>query len=233
MQALANLGPVEWSRLSRATTLLLYRVFYGALAFTVLAYLIKIRLLLKLPTVVDSTPPRGNEIQGIRYAYLTLAMPRAVESQRRDWSSYFEFAGLHIAIAFNLGVAVAFPFLHEAMRKPSVIFTLQWILTLGAGIGIIRLANRLTRSEMRAISSLDDYFCLSMLTIWMLAGIPAFSQESEAGLLAFYLLATVFLMYMPFSKISHFVYWAFLRYYLGKHFGHRGVYPRKVLPRAG
>ncbi|MFI5341044.1 MAG: hypothetical protein ACHQ7N_14555 [Candidatus Methylomirabilales bacterium] len=233
MQPLANQGPLEWSRLGPVTTLLVSEVFYGALAFMVLAYLIKIRQLLKLPPVVESTPPRGDEVRGIRYAYLTLALPWTVEGQRQDWSSYVEFACLHIVIAFNLGVAISLPVAHEALRNSSVILALQWILTAGAGIGIIRLANRLTRREMRAISAPDDYFSLAMLTLWMLAGVSAVSQDSEGGLLAFYLLATFFVIYMPFSKISHFVYWAFARYYMGKHFGHRGVYPRKVLPKVG
>ncbi len=233
MQAFANQGPLEWSRLGPVTTLLVYKVFYGALAFMVLAYLIKIRQLLKQPPVVESTPPRGDEVRGIRYAYLTLAIPWELESQRQDWSSYVEFACLHIVIAFNLGMAFTLPIAHEALRKPWVVSALQWTFTAGAGIGIIRLANRLTRREMRAISSPDDYFCLATLTLWMLAGISAISQDSEVGLLVFYLLATLIMIYMPFSKISHFAYWPFIRYYMGKHFGHRGVYPRKVLPKAG
>jgi hypothetical protein len=30
---------------------------------------------------------------------------------------------------------------------------------------------------------------------------------------------------VPFSKISHYLYYPFTRYYLGKSLGYRGVYP--------
>ena len=99
-------------------------------------------------------------------------------------------------------------------------------------MGFIRLANRLTQGALRAISSADDYLSLVLLTLWMLAGLSAVSQQSGVGLLVYYLLATLCLIYMPFSKLSHFVYWPFIRYHMGKHFGHRGVYPRKVSPKA-
>ncbi len=233
MEPLADQGLLDWDRLGPVTTILVYEIFFGALGFMVLAYLVKIRRLLKLPAVVESTPPRGDEVRGIRYAYLTLAIPWELESQRQDWSSYVEFACLHISIAVNLGMALTLPMAHEALRRPSVITALHWILLTGAAIGLLRLTNRLTQRALRAISSPDDYLCLVLLTMWMLAGLSAISQQSGAGLLVYYLLATLCLIYMPFSKLSHFVYWPFIRYHMGKHFGHRGVYPRKVSPKAG
>jgi len=96
-----------------------------------------------------------------------------------------------------------------------------------------RLLRRALQPEMRAISSPDDYFCLATLVLWMLAGILAVPQTSLTWLRTFYLLATFFLIYVPFSKISHYIYWPFIRYYMGKHLGHRGVYPKKVVPQIG
>ena len=34
-----------------------------------------------------------------------------------------------------------------------------------------------------------------------------------------------FLIYVPFSKISHYLYYPFTRYWLGKTLGHRGSMP--------
>jgi hypothetical protein len=34
-------------------------------------------------------------------------------------------------------------------------------------------------------------------------------------------------VYVPFSKISHYLYYPFTRYYFGKSMGYRGVYPLK------
>jgi hypothetical protein len=40
-------------------------------------------------------------------------------------------------------------------------------------------------------------------------------------------MTTLFLIYVPFSKISHYLYYPFSRYFMGKTMGHRGVFPRK------
>lgn len=231
MQPMETQAVLHWSQLGPVTKLLAHELHYGALAFMVLAYTIKIRQLLKLPAIMEGTPPRGDYAKAIRYAYMTLITPWELESQRRDWSSYVEFALFHIAIAFSIGTAFSMPVAHEAMRNPLVVSVLRWIFTVGAAIGIIRLANRLRRREMRAISSPDDYFCLATLTLWMASGVFAVPQQSETALLVFYALATFFLIYVPFSKISHYVYWPFVRYYMGRHFGHRGVYPKKAVPK--
>ncbi len=42
---------------------------------------------------------------------------------------------------------------------------------------------------------------------------------------SFFILTAFFLIYVPFSKISHYLYYPFTRYYLGKTLGHRGVHP--------
>jgi hypothetical protein len=44
-------------------------------------------------------------------------------------------------------------------------------------------------------------------------------------MLGYFFLASFFLVYVPFSKISHYLYYPFTRYYLGKSLGHRGVFP--------
>lgn len=233
MQPMTNPGLLDWGQLSSLTTLLAHELHYAALAFMILAYALKIRHLLKLPAIVEGTPPRGDHAKAIRYAYLTLAMPWELESQRQQWWRWIEFALFHIAIAFGIATAFSLPLAHETLRNAAFIRGLQVIFGIAAAIGISRLVRRMADPAMRAISSPDDYFCLMTLTVWMAAGILAVPQRSEGWLLAFYLLATFFLIYVPFSKISHYVYWPFIRYYIGKHFGHRGVYPKKAVPHIG
>jgi nitrate reductase gamma subunit len=83
---------------------------------------------------------------------------------------------------------------------------------------------------MRAISSPDDYFSLMLLTVWFLFGVLAAPNDVAGGegvLLTFFLLTAFFLVYVPFSKISHYLYYPFTRYYLGRTLGHRGVFPMR------
>ena len=99
-------------------------------------------------------------------------------------------------------------------------------------IGIYRLIRRLAVPVMRLISTPDDYFSLSMLIVWFfigtatqahIAGVRQFPQEG--WVIAYLYLTSFFLLYVPFSKISHYLYYPFTRWYIGKALGHRGSYP--------
>ena len=79
----------------------------------------------------------------------------------------------------------------------------------------------------------DDYFSMILLNIWLVTAFFAVRQTSEPWLIAFFGTTTFFLIYVPFSKISHYLLWPFIRYYQGKHFGHRGVYPKKMVANNG
>jgi hypothetical protein len=55
--------------------------------------------------------------------------------------------------------------------------------------------------------------------------VPNNYQQGETVLLIYFFLTAFFLMYVPFSKISHYLYYPFARYWFGKSMGYRGVYP--------
>jgi nitrate reductase gamma subunit len=83
---------------------------------------------------------------------------------------------------------------------------------------------------MRLISTPDDYFSLVLMSSFFASGVFAVPNEykvSEGPLIFFFIMTTFFLIYVPFSKISHYLYYPFTRYFLGKTMGHRGVFPRK------
>ncbi len=85
---------------------------------------------------------------------------------------------------------------------------------------------------MKLISTPDDYFSLFMLTAWF--GLGVVTQAHLAGvagyegvniLVAYLFLTSFFLIYVPFSKISHYLYYPFTRIWIGRALGHRGSYP--------
>lgn len=223
---------VNWHELMPFTELLVHKLHYIALAFMVVAYTIKIRLMLKKPLAKEGTPTKGDHGKAIQYAFFLLARPDEMESTRRQWFRWLEFAVFHVAMAVGIAVAFTMPWAHEAMKGSFIIVFQQGIFGIAVLIGISRLVRRITRADMRAISSPDDYFCLILLTLWMFSGVMNAPQTSEFWLLAYFSMATFFLFYVPFSKISHYVCWPFMRYYMGKHFGHRGVYPKKRIAGA-
>ncbi len=218
-----------WENLADHTKLVMNQLHYGGLAFMVLAYTIKIRQLLAKPAAAEGTPARGDHSSAVRYAYMTLAMPWEIEEQKKHWFRYLEFVLFHIAMAVGIGYAFTLPIVPELMKNQIVVLASQAIFAAGFLIGVSRLARRIFSAEMRVISTPDDYFCLALLTVWMGSGALAAPLVNETYLFTFYCLATFFLFYVPFSKISHYVYYAFIRFYVGKHFGHRGTFPKKSL----
>jgi nitrate reductase gamma subunit len=221
--------PVEFSY----STEIVMRVAHLALVFMVVVYVLRIRWILKFEAERDRTPARGVQREGIRYAYATLAKPWKLPSTRRHWFRWLEFALFHLAVAITIALTFLIPYAPRLVSPPTVTHFLQAVIALGALIGLSRLARRLVRPEMRVISSPDEIFSLVMLVVWMLAGVLAAPMRSEPAILTFFLLTTFFLIYVPFSKISHYIYWPFIRFYLGKQLGHRGVYPPKAVPRHG
>jgi nitrate reductase gamma subunit len=131
-----------------------------------------------------------------------------------------------ITLAFVSTVAVGF------LKIPAVFVVFEALLIGAFLIGVYRILRRLLRPVMRLISTPDDYFSLTMLTVWFalgavteahIYGMVAFANELI--LVAYLLLTSFFLLYVPFSKISHYLYYPFTRIWIGRALGHRGSYP--------
>jgi nitrate reductase gamma subunit len=114
------------------------------------------------------------------------------------------------------------------LASDTVVTVLQVVIGAAFVVGLMRFVRRVGNRYMRAISSPDDYFSLTLLTAWFFFAVLAVPNEIAGGewhLVTYFMLTAFFLVYVPFSKISHYLYYPFTRYYLGKSLGHRGVYP--------
>lgn len=201
-----------------------------ALAFMGTVYLLRLWWMFRFKAAKEITYGVGNKKAGIAYSMANVAMPWAMESVRTNWSFYAQFVIFHLGVVAAISATFIIPYWPE-------VFEIQWIvrifqLALGAAfaVGIIRLVRRITNPVMRLISTPDDYFSLILLTAFFAAGIFAVPNEyevSEWPLIIFFLMTTLFLVYVPFSKISHYLYYPFTRYFLGKTMGHRNIFPRK------
>ena len=218
---------MDWDKLGPVTNLLVHSLHYVSLLFMILAYAYKIYQLMQKPFAGEGTPARGDHDKSIKYAFMTLALPWEMESTSKHWFRYAEFCVFHLAMGLGIGIAFIMPWAHSLLGAGVIVYFMQLVFAVALLIGISRLLRRLADPAVRAISTPDDYFCIALLSAWMLTGIFMAPQTSEFWLFAFYFLATFFLFYVPFSKISHYVYWPFMRFYMGRHFGHRGVWPKK------
>ena len=176
------------------------------------------------PTGAPDTTP----IKGILYSWANVVSPWAMESTRRKPLFYAQFVVFHLGVVAAIGLSFIIPYVPSLLEIAALRTLLQVMIGAACLVGLIRLVRRMGNPYMRAISSPDDYFSLVLLTVWFFfaaLAVPNDTTNGEGHLLAFFLLTAFFLIYVPFSKISHYLYYPFTRYYFGKSMGYRGVYP--------
>lgn len=151
-------------------------------------------------------------------------------STRRHAGFYAQFVVFHLGVAASILMSFLISYAPEWIAARPVVITLQTIFAAAFATGVARLVRRIASPYIRAISSPDDYFSLALLVVWLALSFLAAPNDRARGetpLIAYFLLTAFFLMYVPFSKISHYLFYPFARWYLGRTLGHRGVYPLK------
>ena len=211
-------------------------VHWIALGVMVVVYTSRILWLLHFKAAKDlsvaNESGRVSAKEGAYYSLANVVMPWSMESTRRGMFFYATFVLFHLGV--TAGISLAFiSTLAPSFVANKLVAWVFGVLIFGAFLtGIGRLIRRLKVPYMRLISTPDDYFSLCMLICWFglgtmtqahVAGVEAFAS---LGFMVFYLyLTSFFLLYVPFSKISHYLYYPFTRWYLGKALGHRGSFP--------
>jgi nitrate reductase gamma subunit len=211
-----------------------HRLQEAALVFMAVVYAIRIGWFLRFKPGRDRQAPGGrpgtDTREGIRYSLGIVAMPWAMESTRRHPLLYAQFVIFHVGVTAAIVLSFIIPYAPEWLRPGAVVLAFQAAIGGAFLVGMARIVRRVGDRDLRAISSPDDYFSLVLLTAWFCFGVlaaPNDPSRTEAPLLTFFLLTAFFLVYVPFSKISHYLYYPFTRYYLGRTLGHRGVYPMR------
>lgn len=211
----------------------------GALIFMTLVYIIRLYWLTRFPAGKERQAPTGrgdtNPRKGFIYSWANIAMPWAMESTRQKFFNYVQFVLFHLGVTAAIILMFSISFYFKDNPLPETL-AMVFRLFIGAAflIGVIRIFRRLGSKYLRAISSPDDHFSLWLLTTWFLIGFLAAPNDIRLGewrLFAFFIMGSFFLVYVPFSKISHYLYYPFTRYYLGKSMGRRGVFPLKRVPQ--
>lgn len=209
-------------------------VHWVALAFMGTVYTMRLFWILKFKAGKDRQAPGerfGNTtIYPALYSLANVAMPGKMESTRENYGFWMNFVLFHVCAFSGIFFAIISsaypPFVHHKF----IAFYFLLIFVGGFFIGLYRVIRRIKSPVLRLVSSPDDYFAMSTLTVWFALGVFAVSYilgwvENVNWMVAFYFVTSFFLFYVPFSKISHYLYYPFTRYYIGKTLGHRGSMP--------
>lgn len=219
------------NKVSLALTILQEPIQYACLAFMALMYAIKIYQLMKKPGPPEKAELKGDRFAGAMHSLANVLRPWGMESTRNNLYFYVEFAIFHIAVFLTIGTTFFIPLVPQ-MMTPFVTKVIMVFMALAFLIGLRRIYRRLTVPEIRIISSPDDYFAIILMTVFFAVGFGALwlwlEGRPETGWMwVFFLMTTFFLLYVPFSKISHYVLYPFGRVMFGQIFGGRGILNRK------
>jgi len=205
-----------------------------ALSFMAVVYIVKIRWILSHKAGKERQAPSsgGKEVPSVAiiYSLANIAMPWTMESTRKNPLFYAQFVLFHLGVTAAIILSFIIPYGAGLLESNLIVLIFQIFTGAAFVVGILRIIRRLTNKYIKAISTPDDYFSLILLTVWFFFAfwsVPNNYQQGETILLTYFWLTAFFLVYVPFSKISHYLYYPFTRYYLGKTMGRRGVYPMK------
>lgn len=191
-------------------------------ATLVVLYLLRLAVLLRRRRARDlASNPKGSVWRGTLDALVTIVAPWKMESTRKHWMRYVEFVVFHAGVFANIALSFVIAYAPGVLSRPArgVTFAL-----LGAALaaGGLRLYRRAARPDMRAISTPDDYIALGMVLLFLVTGLLSLVGW-RPGTIAYFVVAALFLVYEPFSKIRHYIYYPFARYFYGATAGRRGV----------
>jgi hypothetical protein len=209
---------------------------YAALTWMASLYAYKIYSLLKKPFPPEFAELKGDRTSGALYSLSNVLRPWDMESTEKNLGFYAQFMIFHIAVAVTIGSTFIIP-LWPQLMTPFFAGIIMVFMIAAFLIGLYRIFRRLTAEEMKIISSFDDHFAIWLmtaffgvgaLTMWQWIGARANLVQNSAArdfplMWLFFLMTTFFLIYVPFSKISHYVLYPFGRVNFGKIFGGRGV----------
>jgi nitrate reductase gamma subunit len=213
-------------------------VHWIALVVMVIVYTMRIRWLLSFKLGKDKSAPgnpaQSNKKKGARYSLFNVAMPWSMESTRKPkgFVFYLSFVLFHLGVVAGITLAFVSTIAPDFLRVPVVGWTVMFFIVAAFLVSLYRIARRTLRPLMRLISTPDDYFSLFMLTVWFAIGAATqaylmgiWGVTSDIFQIVYLYLTSFFLLYVPFSKISHYLYYPFTRIYIGRALGHRGSYP--------
>jgi hypothetical protein len=171
----------------------------------------------------DRSTPKGDPATGVRYAFTWGMAPWAKESTRRHWLAYLRGIAFHLAIFLGLALFVGSPWLSLLPREWRL--ALATATGLGAVFGLAGFVARFVERNLRALSTLDDYFAVLLVSLFLAAASAALINL--ALLPVFYFVSAAMLVYAPLGKIRHCIYYAYSRLFFGKFVGRRAVLPHE------
>ena len=204
-----------------------YELQAVALIWMAVIYSINAYQLSRLPMPWEKGDQAGNPKSGVIRSYGSIFMPWSMESSRKHGWRWLFFGLYHIGALVAIVNTFTLPFTPQLMTGTvKLIFAI--LIAPSVVVGLIKLIQRMTKPELRHISTFDDYFSLISLEFFLFFGVMTLLTGTPFWSISYFLITAFFLFYVPFSKISHYIYFFFAHVITGWRYGYRGIIPQKT-----
>ncbi len=180
--------------------------------------------LVKRGRPVDYSKKSGNTSSAILYSYTGAMNPAFKESAYLNLPYYI--AGVVYHLGTFLGLLLFILFLAQININEGVKPVSAVLLFTGAACGVAILLKRISDKKVRLLSTFDDYLSNILVTTFQVtAGLALLFPHSEPF---YFLTASLMLIWLPFGKLKHVIYFFAARFHLGYFYGWRNVWPVKT-----
>jgi hypothetical protein len=188
-------------------------------AIALLGILTKLWEIMNRPLNKDFSRQRGSATRGVLFAFTLGMAPWEKESTRIHWIAYLRGIFFHMGIFVAFGVLLASPWLSS---MPAL---LKWLAATVTGVGALfgcaGIYIRLSGPNERMLSLPDDYASVVLTSLF--TALASATLTWPVMLPAFYVISGLMMVYIPFSKIRHCVFFFYSKFFFGFGFGRRGV----------
>jgi len=177
---------------------------------------------------------REGDIKGaVLYSFVKAMAPGNKESAYLHLPTYTAGIIYHIGTFLTLLLFIVFMVMTIfGIEIPFNLSFLTHFTLIIAGIlfftslsGLLILAKRVVNKELRSLSGPDDYLSNIITTLTQL--VTAFFMIFSTAKVVYFVIMTLFFLWLPVGKTKHLMYFFFARYHLGFFYGWRGTWPQK------
>lgn len=200
-----------------------------ALAFCFVMMLAHFVRIVRLGKPKDFSVKSGSVAKGVAYANTVAMMPANKESAYMHLPTYAAGIVYHLGTFLSLLLFVLSLFNLNAYYPQWLSLILAACLLVSGVCGTVLLIKRFVNKNLHSLANPDDYLSNFFTTLlhFATACYLAFAGCCGSVPYIYYISATLLLVYMPFGKLRHVVYYFAARYHLGFFYGWRNVWPPK------
>lgn len=167
----------------------------------------------------DVASARGSAAKGVLHAFTLGMLPWEKESARLHWVAYLRGVVFHAGIFLGTAFLISTPWL--TFLSSTVRLTVSVLFAIAAVAALTGFWLRSRDPILRAVSTADDYFSLTLATVFLISA--SLCAADAQFLPLFWMVSAITLAYTPFGKLRHFLYFFYSRGFFGWISGHRGI----------